>query len=71
MGAAIIHAVMLVITFNPTTGAITHSQADFGFPSLEACRGAMPKVVAAVTPDLNGDDVEVTCHGLKTAGMEL
>jgi hypothetical protein len=61
-----IRAVMFEFTYNEHTMLITHAQAIGGFPSVDACQEAMPKVYGAGSVQLDpGERMQLECSGIK------
>jgi hypothetical protein len=64
---ASVQAVMYEFTYNTQTRAITHAQVVGGYPSVDECRDAMPKVVAMGSPQLElGEQMQLQCSGIKS-----
>jgi hypothetical protein len=61
-----VQAVMYEFTYNAQTLAITHAQVIGGYPSVDECREAMPKVVAMGSPQLDsGEQMQLQCSGIR------
>ena len=61
-----VQAVMYEFTYNAQTLAITHAQVIGGYPSVDACREAMPRVVALGSPQLDsGEQIQLQCSGIR------
>jgi len=61
-----VQAVMYEFTYNAQTLAITHAQVIGGYPSVDACREAMPRVVALGAPQLDsGEQMQLQCSGIR------
>ena len=61
--AATVHAVMFEIEYD-LAGAIRHAQAIGGYPTLDACVAAMPRVMAFITSQVeSGLTGQVHCTG--------
>jgi hypothetical protein len=59
------HAVMFEFDYD-SSGDIGHAQAVGGYPSLEACQGAMPAVMGTVVEKLGPSlTPELLCSGIK------
>jgi hypothetical protein len=66
-----VHAVMFELTYNAQTLEVTHAQVVGGYPSVDACKEAMPKVVAVGAPQLDqGEQMQLECSGIRS-GTEL
>lgn len=64
-----IQAVMYAFTYNAQTLAITHAQVIGGFPSVDQCRQAMPKVAARGSLQLDsGEQMQLQCSGIRAPG---
>ena len=62
-----IRAIMNVYYISPNTLEIT-STAQFGWPTLDACREGMPKAMSIAQPYASeGDLVQVQCFAVKDA----
>ncbi len=62
-----VQAVMYEFTYNAQTLAITHAQVIGGYPSVDACREAMPRVVAMGLPQLDsGEQLQLQCSGIRS-----
>jgi len=60
--AAVVKAVMYEFEYDLTTLEIKHAQVVGGWPSDEACKDAMPKVLAMATPGLEPNtQMELQC----------
>jgi len=68
-----IQAVMYEFTYNAQTRAITHAQVIGGYPSVDDCRDAMPKVATMGIPQLeSGEQMQLQCSGIKASdGPEM
>jgi len=66
-----VQAVMYEFTYNAQTLVITHAQVVGGFPSLDLCREAMPRVAATGSPQLDpGEQMQLQCSGIRSPGAE-
>jgi hypothetical protein len=66
-----IQAVMYAFTYNAQTLAITHAQVIGGFPSVDQCREAMPKVAATGALQLDsGEQMQLQCSGIRAPADE-
>ena len=66
-----VQAVMYAFTYNPQTLAITHAQVIGGYPSVDLCRQAMPKVAATGSLQLDaGEQMQLQCSGIRAPGGE-
>jgi hypothetical protein len=62
-----IQAVMYEFTYNAQTLAITHAQVIGGYPSVDQCREAMPRVAANGSLQLgSGELMQLQCSGIRT-----
>ena len=62
-----VQAVMYEFTYNAQTLAITHAQVIGGYPSVDECREAMPKVAATGSPQLHsGEQMQLQCSGIRS-----
>jgi hypothetical protein len=62
-----VQAVMYEFTYNTQTLAITHAQVIGGYPSVDECREAMPKVVAMGSSQLeSGEQMQLQCSGIRS-----
>jgi hypothetical protein len=58
---------MYEFTYNAQTLAITHAQVIGGYPSVDECREAMPKVVAMGSSQLeSGEQMQLQCSGIRS-----
>jgi hypothetical protein len=73
MKLASIQAIMYEFTYDTQTRAITHAQVIGGYPSVDDCREAMPKVVAMGSPQLgSGEQMQLQCSGIRSSdGSEM
>jgi hypothetical protein len=63
----IVQAVMYEFTYNAQTLAITHAQVIGGYPSVDDCRAAMPRVAAVGSPQLDaGEQMQLQCSGIRS-----
>jgi hypothetical protein len=61
-----VQAVMYAFTYNAQTLAITHAQVIGGFPSVDQCREAMPRVAATGSLQLDsGEQMQLQCSGIR------
>jgi hypothetical protein len=61
-----VQAVMYEFTYNLQTLAITHAQVIGGYPSVDECRAAMPKVAAMGSPRLEAaEQMQLQCSGIR------
>jgi hypothetical protein len=61
-----IRAVMYEFTYNQQTLQITHAQVVGGYPSVDACREAMPRVSAVGGAQLDTDEkIQLECSGIR------
>jgi hypothetical protein len=61
-----VQAVMYEFTYNLQTLAITHAQVVGGYPSVDECRAAMPKIVTMGSPHLEaGEQMQLQCSGIR------
>jgi hypothetical protein len=66
-----VQAVMYAFTYNAQTLAITHAQVIGGYPSVDSCRQAMPKVAATGSLQLDaGEEMQLQCSGIHAPGGE-
>jgi len=66
-----VQAVMYASTYNAQTLAITHAQVIGGYPSVDLCRQAMPKVAATGSLQLDaGEEMQLQCSGIRAPGGE-
>ena len=64
-----VQAVMYEFTYNAQTLVITHAQVIGGFPSVDLCREAMPKVAATGSLQLEaGEQMQLQCSGIREPG---
>jgi len=62
---------MYEFTYNATTLTITHAQVIGGYPSVDECREAMPRVVALGGPNLDqGEKMQLQCSGIRVPAAE-
>lgn len=60
---------MYAFTYDAQTLAITHAQVIGGYPSVDRCREAMPKVAAAGSLQLgSGEHLQLQCSGIRAPG---
>jgi hypothetical protein len=60
-----VRAVMYEFTYNEETMTITHAQVVGGYPAVEVCRLAMPKVMSAGSVDLaEHERIQLQCAGI-------
>jgi hypothetical protein len=66
-----VQAIMYAFTYNAQTLAITHAQVIGGYPSVDLCRQAMPKVAATGSLQLDADEeMQLQCSGIRAPGGE-
>jgi hypothetical protein len=64
-----VQAVMYEFTYNAQTLVITHAQVVGGFPSVDLCREAMPRVAATGSVQLDaGEQMQLQCSGIRAPG---
>ena len=64
-----VQAVMYEFTYNAQTLVITHAQVIGGFPSVDLCREAMPRVAATGSVQLDaGEQMQLQCSGIRSPG---
>jgi hypothetical protein len=62
-----VHAVMFVFEYD-ASGSIKHAQALGGYPSLDLCQMAMPKVAGFITQQIEkGLRAQLLCSGVRPA----
>jgi hypothetical protein len=62
-----VQAVMYEFTYDAQTLAITHAQVIGGYPSVDECRAAMPRVAAVGSPQLDsGELMQLQCSGIRS-----
>jgi hypothetical protein len=61
-----VQAVMYEFTYRPDTLSITHAQVIGGYPSVDECREAMPRVAAMGAAQLEaGELMQLQCSGIR------
>jgi hypothetical protein len=64
-----VQAIMYAFTYNAQTLAITHAQVIGGYPSVDLCRQAMPKVAVTGSLQLDaGEEMQLQCSGIRAPG---
>ena len=59
-------AVMYEFSYIEASMTIVHAQVIGGYPSVDACQEAMPKVMGVITPQLNeGERVQLQGSGIR------
>jgi hypothetical protein len=62
-----VQAVMYEFTYNAQTLAITHAQVIGGYPSVDECREALPRVAAMGSVQLDsGELMQLQCSGIRS-----
>jgi hypothetical protein len=62
-----VQAVMYEFTYNAQTLAITHAQVIGGYPSVDECREALPRVAAMGSSQLDsGELMQLQCSGIRS-----
>jgi len=63
---AAIHAVMYEFTYDAKAHVILHAQVVGGFPSVDECKEAMPRVYASGSMGLDeGEQMQLECSGIR------